>query len=72
MGVLLAGTMLVFLTLEAISVATDQYFGHLADPTQPTGAIALFVALAVIGAFPTVSLVRGIIEPSSIPSARRA
>jgi hypothetical protein len=72
MGVLLAGTMLVFLTLEAISVATDQYFGHLADPTQPTGAIALFVALAVIGAFPTVAFLRGIIESSSIPGVRQA
>ena len=72
MGVLLAGTMLVFLTLEAISVATDQYFGHLADPTQPTGAIALFVALAVIGALPTVAFLRGIIESSSIPGVRQA
>ena len=72
MGVLLAGTMLVFLTLEAVSVATDQYFGHLVDPTQPTGAIALFVALAVIGAFPTVAFLRGIIESSSIPGPRHA
>lgn len=72
MGVLLAGTMLVFLTLEAISVATDQYFGHLADPTQPTGAIALFVALAAIGAVPTVAFLRGIIESSCIPTTRRA
>jgi hypothetical protein len=72
MGVLLAGTMLVFLTLEAISVATDQYFGHLADPTQPTGAIALFLVLTVIGAFPTVAFLRGIIEPTSVPGARRA
>ena len=72
MGVLLAGTMLVFLTLEAISVATDQYVGHLADPSQPTGAIGLFVVLAVIGLIPAVWFVRGIIEPSSIPSARRA
>ena len=72
MGVLLSGTMLVFLTLEAISVATDQWFGRLADPSQPTGAIALFVALAAIGAVPTVSFLRGIIEPSSIPTPRHA
>jgi hypothetical protein len=71
MGVLLAGTMLVFLTLEAISVATDQYFGHLADPSQPTGAIALFVVLAVVGALPTVAFLRGIIEPLHGPGTRR-
>jgi hypothetical protein len=71
MGVLLSGTMLVFLTLEAMSVATDQYFGHLADPSQPTGAIALFVALAVIGAVPAVAFLRGIIERTSFPIARR-
>ena len=61
-GVLLSGTMLVFLTLESISVATDQYFGHLADPSQPTGAIALFAVLAVVGAVPTVAFLRGICE----------
>ena len=61
-SVLLAGTMLVFLVLESISVATDQYFGHLADPSQPTGAIALFAVLTVIGAVPTVAFLRGICE----------
>jgi hypothetical protein len=71
-GVLLAGTMLVFLTLEAISVATDQYFGHLVDPTQPTGGIVLFAALAVIGAIPTVAFVRGILESACVPNARPA
>jgi len=70
MGVLLAGTMLVFLTLEAISVATDQVFGHLADPAQPTWGIALFVVLAAVGALPTVAFLRGIIERS--PATRRA
>ena len=72
LGVLLAGTMLVFLTLEAISVATDQYVGHLADPAQPTGAIALFVVLAVIGAFPMITFLRGIIETARIPTVRHA
>ena len=70
-GVLLSGTMLVFLTLEAISVATDQYFGHLADPSQSTAAIGLFVMLAVIGAVPTVAFLRGIIERTVTPGTRR-
>lgn len=64
-GALLAGAMLVFLTLESISVATDQYFGHLADPSQPTGAIAPFVILAVIGAVPAIVFLRGICETTS-------
>ena len=70
-GVLLAGTMLVFLTLEAISVATDQYFGHLADPSQPTGAIALFAALAVVGSVPTIAFLRGICESAPATGLRR-
>lgn len=70
-GVLLSGTMLVFLTLESISVATDQYFGHLADPSQPTGAIALFVGLAVVGAVPTVVFLRGICETTSTAKPAR-
>ena len=68
---LLAGTMLVFLTIEAISVATDQYFGHLADPSQPTGAIALFVVLAVIGFVPTIAFLRGICESAPATGLRR-
>src|SRR5829696_3500891 len=70
-GVLLSGTMLVFLTIEAISVATDQYFGHLADPSQPTGAIALFVVLAVVGLVPTIAFLRGICEPAPATGLRR-
>ena len=70
-GVLLSGTMLVFLTLEAISVATDQYFGHLADPSQPTGAIALFAVLAVVGAVPTIAFLRGICESAPATGLRR-
>jgi hypothetical protein len=71
-GVLLAGTMLVFLLLESISVATDQYFGHLADPSQPTGAIALFVGLAFVGAVPVVVFLRGICEKTSVAKTVRA
>jgi len=70
-GVLLSGTMLVFLTIEAISVATDQYFGHLADPSQPTGAIALFVVLAVVGLVPTIAFLRGICESAPATGLRR-
>jgi len=70
-GVLLSGTMLVFLTIEAISVATDQYFGHLADPSQPTAAIAPFIVLAVVGLVPTITFLRGICESGPATGLRR-
>ena len=54
MGYLLSGMMLVLLTLESVSIAADQYFGHRMDPTQPTGTVTLFVVLAAIGAVPTI------------------
>jgi hypothetical protein len=60
LGYLLSGAMLVFLTLESVSVAVDQWFGHLADPSQPVGAVAVFAALAVLGAVPTLAFLRSV------------
>jgi hypothetical protein len=34
-GILLSGMLLVFLVLEAVSVAVDQWFGRRADPSVP-------------------------------------
>jgi hypothetical protein len=68
-GILLSGAMLVFLTLEAVSVAVDQWFGHLADPSQPVGTVALFVALAVVGAVPTLAFLRSI-DSADVRAAR--
>ena len=59
-GYLLSGTMLVLLLLESVSIAVDQYFGHRADPSQPTGTVVLFAALSVVGALPALLFVRSI------------
>lgn len=52
-GVVLIGAWLVYGLIESIGVATDQWFGMQADPaTDATAAIALFVALALVGLLP--------------------
>ena len=63
-GFLLSGMMLVLLLLESVSIAVDQYFGHRADPNQPTGAVVLFTVLSVVGALPTLVFLRSIRSPS--------
>jgi hypothetical protein len=59
-GYLLSGTMLVFLTLESVSVMVDQWVGHRADPSQPLAAVAAFAMLAVVGAVPTLAFLRSV------------
>jgi hypothetical protein len=59
-GFLLAGTLLVMLTIEGVSIATDQWFGHLHDPTQPLGTVALLAVLTLVGLVPTVAFLRGV------------
>ena len=59
-GYLLSGAMLVFLTLESVSVMVDQWFGHRADPSQPLAAVAMFAILAVVGAVPTLAFLRAV------------
>ncbi|MHA7283729.1 hypothetical protein [Arthrobacter sp. TMS2-4] len=55
LGRLVVGALLVLLVLEGIGVATDQWFGAVADPDTPfasMAAVPLFTALAVIGMVP--------------------
>ena len=49
---LVAGALLVFWVIEAVGVATDQWFGHRADPASTVASAAAvpgFAALAIIG-----------------------
>ncbi|HEX7978575.1 MAG TPA: hypothetical protein VF461_08235 [Gemmatimonadaceae bacterium] len=62
-GILLSGMLLVFLTLESVSVAVDQWFGHRADSFQPMGAVAAFLALAVVGSLPMFGFLRAVDAP---------
>ncbi|MFP5218150.1 MAG: hypothetical protein ACLGIG_00220 [Actinomycetes bacterium] len=62
-GFLAAGALLVFWTLEGVTVATDQLFGHAADPSTewatPAAAV-LFAVLAVVTLVPAVLHVRAL------------
>jgi hypothetical protein len=68
-GILLSGAMLVFLVLEAVSVAVDQWFGQRVDPLVPTTVIVSFAVLAIVGAVPMLVFLRSIDAPD-VRSAR--
>lgn len=53
-GYALAGLFLVYGVIEAISVATDQFFGHLSDPTQSAMMTPVFAVIAIVAAIPLV------------------
>lgn len=62
-GYVLAGAMLVYLVLESISIAVDQWFGHAADPSSTLASATLvpaFAVVAVIGLIPVFFYFRGI------------
>jgi hypothetical protein len=59
-GYVLAGLLLTMLTIESASIAVDQVFGHLHDPTAPLGAVPVFLVLALVGLVPTVALLRNV------------
>jgi hypothetical protein len=75
LGELLVGAMLVLLVLESIGVATDQWFGVMADPGTPFASIAAvpaFSALALVGSVPLFFYLRhldaaGERAPASMP-----
>ena len=48
-GYLLAGLLMVMMTIETASIAVDQYFGHVHDPSASPDAVPLFIGLTVIG-----------------------
>jgi hypothetical protein len=53
-GYLLGGAFLVYEVVEAVSVASDQLFGHAGDQSQPLAAVSMFVVLTLIGLVPAV------------------
>lgn len=58
-GYVLAGVFLVYGLLESVSVATDQYFGHLSDPKASLSAIPIFIVTFLIGLVPAGAYFRG-------------
>jgi hypothetical protein len=71
-GYLAAGAFLVFWLIEAVGVATDQWFGSHADPQSTiatTAGSAMFAILALVGLVPVVLLLRHA-GPALRPPAR--
>jgi len=50
--------MLSMMTIETASIAVDQFFGHLSDPTASPDAVPLFVALTLIGLVVVIAYLR--------------
>jgi hypothetical protein len=48
-GYFLTGLLLSMMTIETTSIAVDQYFGHVHDPSTSPDAVPLFIGLTVIG-----------------------
>jgi hypothetical protein len=48
-GYLLMGLLTVMMTVETASIAVDQYFGHVHDPSASLDAVPPFIGLTVIG-----------------------
>lgn len=60
-GLLVTGAMLVMFVLESVGIATDQWFGSLADPTSGSAsmsAVPVFAVLALVLAVPVVWYLR--------------
>jgi hypothetical protein len=79
-GYPMVGSMLTMWLIEGITVATDQWMGHEADPASSVAALAgvwIFGALALIGVVPLAAFYRHVEnlhddEPGPTPSYRSA
>jgi len=57
-GYLLTGLLLSMMTIETASIAVDQYFGHVHDPSASPDAVPLFIGLTVIGLVVLIAYLR--------------
>jgi hypothetical protein len=57
-GYVLAGLMLAMLAIETTSIAVDQWFGHLSDPSAPLDAVPIFVVLTLVGVIVVITYLR--------------
>ena len=55
LGYLIAGAGLVYWVLESVTVATDQFLGHRADPASNVVSTAAVPGFAVLGAVALVA-----------------
>ena len=59
-GYVIAGMMVIMLTLETAGIAIDQWFGHRHDPAAPLEAIPLMIAFTGAGALFSLLFLRGV------------
>jgi len=59
-GYTLAGLFLVYGVIESASIATDQVFGHLSDPSASPAMAPVFGVVALIGLIPTIAFLRSV------------
>lgn len=82
LGYLITGAGLIMWLIESACIATDQWYGHAADPASPVASLALapaFAILALIGLVPVYYLLRdcgtgqapGTTAALTMPVARR-
>ncbi len=64
-GYTLTGMLLVMMTIETLSIAVDQYFGHLHDPATSPAAIPLFIGMSLIGLIVSVTYIRFLKQQSN-------
>lgn len=55
-GYLIVGAMLTMFVIECLSIATDQWFGHIADPASPVASSTLSPAFVVVAALTMIPL----------------
>lgn len=59
-GYTLTGLLLVYGVIESVSIATDQVFGSLSDPTASPAMAPVFAVLALIGLIPAIAYLRSL------------
>jgi hypothetical protein len=59
-GFVIAGMMVVMLTVETAGIAIDQAYGHLHDPSAPLDAIPIMLGFTVAGLVFSVLFLRGV------------
>ncbi|MBO3752876.1 hypothetical protein J5X84_43080 [Streptosporangiaceae bacterium NEAU-GS5] len=60
-GLVAGGAYLTMWALESLTIATDQWFGHRADPLSPVASLSVvapFAAFALLGCAPLILLLR--------------
>lgn len=66
-GYVVAGMMVIMLTVETAGVAVDQLFGHRHDPSAPLDAVPVLVGFTAAGLFFSVVFLRGVDDEGASP-----